>query len=116
MMPCPWTVTRIRPTESVVVDALGKRVPGVPLRDEIAVSGWSVPRSDEPKLAGHDRLVVDLELLAPVGQFRPDDKVEIPGEGVFHVVGRPENYEHSPWASDWSPQTEVVNLKQVTST
>ncbi len=29
------------------------------------VHGWSTPRTDEPKLAGHDRDVVEIELLAP---------------------------------------------------
>lgn len=32
---------------------------------ERAVHGWSAPRTDEPKLAGHDRDVVEVELLVP---------------------------------------------------
>lgn len=32
---------------------------------ERRVHGWSTPRTSEPKLAGHDRDVVDVELLVP---------------------------------------------------
>lgn len=32
---------------------------------ERAVHGWSAPRTSEPKLAGHDRDVVEIELLVP---------------------------------------------------
>lgn len=114
-IPRPWSVSRVRPGVPPGKDDLGKPLPAVPDVTAVAVSGWSVPRSDEPKLAGHDRLVVDLELLAPVGEFADGDEVDIPGEGRFQVIGRPENYEHSPWASVWTPDTEVVNVRRVTS-
>lgn len=114
-IPRPWSVDRVRPGVSPGKDDLGKPLPAVPKRESVAVSGWAVPRSDEPKLAGHDRLTVDMELLAPVGEFKADDQVDIPGEGLFEVVGRPENYEHSPWASAWTPGTEVVNLRRLVS-
>lgn len=37
--------------------------PGV----EVAVYGWASPSSTEPKLAGHDRVVVEVELYMPPG-------------------------------------------------
>ncbi|MCK9468661.1 MAG: hypothetical protein M0Q49_04525 [Porticoccaceae bacterium] len=38
-----------------------KDQPGTPL----PVHGWANPRNTEPKLAGHDRVVVELELFIP---------------------------------------------------
>lgn len=78
-------------------------------RDVVDVAGWSVPRSAEPKLVGHDRRTVEVELLAPVGLFRPQDAVELPErDDVLEVIGEPENYEHNPFG--WAPGLEVVNL------
>lgn len=74
----------------------------------IKVAGYSVPQSTEPKVAGHDRLTVVLEMFAPVGAFSADDVVEVPGYGRLSVAGVPENYEHGPF--DWAPGCEVVNL------
>lgn len=78
-------------------------------RDRVKVAGWAVPRSAEPKLAGHDRRTVQVELYAPVGMFRPQDAVELPErDGTLEVIGEPENYEHNPFG--WAPGLEVVNL------
>lgn len=78
-------------------------------RDLVKVAGWAVPRSAEPKLAGHDRRTVQVELYAPVGMFRPQDAVELPErDGTLEVIGEPENYEHNPFG--WAPGLEVVNL------
>lgn len=40
-----------------------KDQPGTP----VAVHGWSNAINTEPKLAGHDRVIIDMELLVPVG-------------------------------------------------
>lgn len=78
-------------------------------RDRVKVAGWAVPRASEPKLAGHDRRTVQVELYAPVGMFRPQDAVELPKrDGILEVIGEPENYEHNPFG--WAPGLEVVNL------
>lgn|GEM_PF-5254811 len=78
-------------------------------RDTVKVAGWAVPRTAEPKLAGHSRRTVEVELFAPVGMFRPQDAVELPErDDVLEVIGEPENYEHSPFG--WAPGLEVVNL------
>lgn len=92
-------------------DALGNETV-LESRDVVRVAGWAVPRADEPKLAGHDRRTVQVELFAPVGLFRPQDAVELPGRAdALEVVGEPENFEHNPFG--WSPGLEVVNLAGV---
>lgn len=92
----------------IVADALGNDTV-TEIRDTVKVAGWAVPRSDEPKLAGHDRRTVQVELYAPVGLFRPQDAVVLPERGdVLEVIGEPENYEHNPFG--WAPGLEVVNL------
>lgn len=79
------------------------------VRDLVRVAGWAVPRSSEPKLAGHDRRTVEVELYAPVGVFTPNDAVILPErDDVLEVIGEPENYEHNPFG--WAPGLEVVNL------
>lgn len=75
----------------------------------VKVAGWAAPTSDEPKLAGHDRKTVTVELFAPVGAFTARDAVQLPDRTTpLEVVGDPENYEHNPFG--WSPGLEVVNL------
>lgn len=92
----------------IVADALGNDSV-TEIRDTVKVAGWAVPRSDEPKLAGHDRRTVQVELYAPVGLFRPQDAVVLPERvDVLEVIGEPENYEHNPFG--WAPGLEVVNL------
>ncbi len=74
------------------------------------VVGWSSPSSSEPKLAGHDRVTVDVELLAPDGfPAGPHDRVVLDGN-TFEVVGYPEDYTHGPF---WDPGMVVVNLRRV---
>lgn len=101
------SVIRSRRTTSGERDLLGNEV-WVDSEDRIAVAGWSTPTSDEPKVAGHDRLTVALELLAKPGDFLPDDTVTIEPYGQLLVVGWAENYSHGPFAFD--PGLEVVNL------
>lgn len=92
----------------VVTDDLGNEVVSE-VRDTVKVAGWAVPRSAEPKLAGHARRTVEVELFAPVGMFCPQDAVVLPErDDVLEVIGEPENYEHNPFG--WAPGLEVVNL------
>lgn len=120
----PFEVVRVRrthdyvePAVETVYDELGNPVEADALgndtvteeRDIVRVAGWAVPRTAEPKLAGHARRTVEVELFAPVGAFRPQDAVELPErDDVLEVVGEPENFEHNPFG--WSPGLEVVNL------
>lgn len=106
-----YTVTRIRTERSPDTDELGNDV-WVESEQDVLVYGWSVPQSSEPKLAGHDRLIVDIELIAPAGVFVARDSVKLPGQDqALEVVGKPENYSHNPFG--WDPRAEIVNLSGV---
>ena len=92
----------------IETDALGNDTV-TETRDTVKVAGWAVPRADEPKIAGHDRRTVQVELFAPIGTFRPQDAVVLPErDDVLEVVGEPENFEHNPFG--WAPGLEVINL------
>ncbi|ASN67441.1 hypothetical protein 7S11_3 [uncultured Caudovirales phage] len=109
MLPALFTVS-VKAFKADSEDELGNPIeswaPPVPLK----VYGWSAPRSTEPKLAGHDRVVVDVELLAPEGFLvRPRDRVLLEG-GEFEVIGYPEDYNHGPFG--FRPGL-VVNLQRV---
>lgn len=108
--PLPHEVIRIRRVRRQEVDELNNTVwvdEDVP--EAVQVAGWATPSSDEPKLAGHDRQTVTVELYAPVGAFRPEDAVRLPErDDTLEVIGEPENYSHGPFG--WDPGLEVVNL------
>ena len=92
----------------IVTDDLGNDTV-TETRDTVRVAGWAVPRTAEPKIAGHDRRTVQVELYAPVGTFRPQDAVVLPErDDVLEVIGEPENYQHNPFG--WAPGLAVVNL------
>lgn len=67
----------------------------------IDVYGWSIPSTSEPKVAGHDRVIVDVELLAPPGfPAGPHDLIDIidgPNAGRYEVVGEPEDLTRGPF-------------------
>lgn len=51
-------------------DAYGREVPAwTPALNtdgvSVAAHGWANPKNDEPKMVGHDRVVIDLELYLP---------------------------------------------------
>lgn len=75
-----------------------------------SVYGWSAPLSTEPKLAGHDRVVVDVELLMPpTVPIHAHDLVDLP-DGQYEVVGEPEDYNNGPF--NFAPGL-VANLRKV---
>ncbi|MFD4438989.1 hypothetical protein ACFWPK_04325 [Nocardia sp. NPDC058519] len=65
------------------------------------VAGWSGASTAEPPLAGHDRVVVDLELMVPKGfPARARDKIRIADPavaGLYEVVGDPRDFTASPF-------------------
>ncbi|GAA1891823.1 hypothetical protein [Williamsia serinedens] len=89
------------------------------------VYGWGAPgRQDaaEPKVVGHDRVVVETELLVPSGftcspqdrvilDFDPDTWTEDAGIPEHDVLGEVESYDRGPFG--WNPGG-VVNLRRVT--
>lgn len=74
------------------------------------VYGWGAPQSNEPKLAGHDREIVDVQLLVPPG-FECSHRDLMVLDGVeYEVIGAPEHFDHSPFG--WNPGG-VINLRKV---
>lgn len=113
--PTLFTVGVHRCTESIVLDDYGDPEPVfTPAKDttgeQVAVYGWSTPSSTEPAVAGHDRVVVDVQLLAPpdtlIGAY---DLVDLP-DGQYQVIGTPEDYGTGPFA--FAPGV-CVNLRKV---
>ncbi|MBP2211088.1 hypothetical protein JOJ87_001432 [Rhodococcus ruber] len=106
MIPTPYTVGVRTYTES------GKDDRGNPVESWSApvdhpVYGWSMPSSTEPKVAGHNRVLVSLELLVPpTFPAKAHDRVVVDGE-EFEVLGRPEDFNHGPFG--FAPGL-VVNL------
>ncbi len=78
--PTPHSVG-VHKYSSVSTDGYGREVATyTPAKDSVgaalAVHGWSNPMNTEPKLAGHDRVVIDLELYVPTGLVVNLRKVE----------------------------------------
>ena len=103
-------VGEVRNTRGNLVDAWGEAT-------EVAVYGWYISTTHEPQIAGHERVRVDAQVLAPP-TFRPSakDKVELPGPGEdewlpYEVEGDTEDYNHGPFG--WRPGN-LVNLRRVT--
>lgn len=117
-LPLTQAVTRVATVTRIDKDRLGNDVTvEVESPDPVKVFSWWIVSSDEPVLAGHERLIVDARMIAAVGEFSPTDKVELPGytdgAGVpvrFAVMGWPENVDHNPWLH---VGREMVNLKEV---
>lgn len=104
MIPTPYTVEHYTRTTGAT-DAHGNPIIGwSPALDEpgtvLRVAGWSVPGSTEPAVAGHDRVVVDVELLVPKGfPARALDRIRLTDypAGLYEIVGEPRDYTHSPF-------------------
>ncbi|MBM4525177.1 hypothetical protein GS462_11220 [Rhodococcus hoagii] len=93
-----------------VLDAHGNETDTYADPDEQPVFGWEPPRSTEPALAGHARVVVDIKLYAPQSMGAAEhDQVLIRGE-VFDVVGEAEDPNNNSW---WAPGLVTVNLHRV---
>lgn len=91
-------------------DELGNEVASYALPVTVRVFGWEPPRSDEPALAGHDRVVVDLKLYAPQSMgAKPADRVVVNGKR-FEVIGWPEDPNDN---GIWSPGLVSVNLRRI---
>lgn len=75
------------------------------------VIGWDVPTSTEPVLAGHDRVVVDVQLLTPPDfPARPRDVIDLPTGGRYEVIGEAGGTEGNPFG--WIPGG-TLNLRRV---
>lgn len=117
-LPLTMPVVRMRTVTRTEKDRLGNLV-DVEVEDDnpVLVFSWWIASSDEPILAGHERLIIDARMIAKSGEFSSTDVVKLPGvtdpdgaEVRFEVIGRPENHDHNPWLH---VNREVVNLKEV---
>lgn len=117
-LPLTQQVMRIAKVSTTETDRLGNEIVVEIEQDNpvLVFSHWIVS-SDEPVLAGHERLIVDARMIAKTGEFSSTDVVKLPGitdsEGElvkFTVVGRGENVDHNPWLF---VGREIVNLKEV---
>ncbi|WP_069164908.1 hypothetical protein [Nocardia altamirensis] len=83
--------------------------PGIPIR----VYGWGPAHSTEPDLAGHDRVVIEVEVFTPP-QFRPAprDLIDLPSgpPGRYEVIGVAAEANHGPF--DWQPGN-VITIRKV---
>ncbi|NIL86518.1 hypothetical protein RhoFasGS6_03922 [Rhodococcus fascians] len=79
---------------------------------EHKVFGWSVPSSSEPSIPGQsNRVIHDLELLAPEGlPATAHDRMTVDGN-LYDVQGDPADFNHGPFG--FRPGI-VVKLKRVT--
>lgn len=98
----------------VVGDDYGTPVYGWGDPEPVQVRAWAAPRTREPKLAGHDRLVVDVEVYADEPLVHHRDKMILAAElgdddPVYLVEGEPEDYTHGPWGGGGY----VINLRRV---
>lgn len=77
--------------------------------ETVLVFAWAQINPQEPVVAGHERLQVDVQMFAGPGGFLPDDAVVLDAGPPFEVIGETLNYDNNPW---WSPGVEVVNLRR----
>jgi hypothetical protein len=78
--------------------------------EEHLVFGWEPTTSDEPELAGHDRVVVDMKLYASRSMNPgPKDRMNLDGQR-FEVIGYPQDPNNNPW---WKPGLVTILLRRV---
>ncbi len=96
MFPTTHTVTHVTRAN------VGENALGQPVIDTTSatrsVYGWSAKQSDdggEPTLAG--RVITEINLLTPDGDWRDGDTVVLPDGREFVVVGDPEDNNSGPF-------------------
>ena len=109
--PLAFTVGHRRYDTSRPTDELGNQVDFWFPAELKPVYGWGAPNRSAPKVIGHDRVVVEIELLVPLEfECGPHDRMVLDGD-EYDVVGGVEMYDHSPFG--WNPGG-VVNLVRTT--
>ncbi|CAM4134719.1 Head-to-tail stopper [Nocardia ninae] len=111
IFPTPYVVQSRRFSEGPEKDARGNLIKKWAAPFAQPAIAFGPPQSAEPKLAGHDRTVVELELFVPSGFVAGhQDKQTLPDGSVWSVIGPIEDYTKGPWG--FAPGG-VVNLKRV---
>ena len=83
--------------------------------EDLDVFGWAAPSGSEPVTAGDNRVVVEVQLLAPADTgVASGDVITLPRNpaGRHRVLADPQEYNASPFSS-WQPGV-VINLRKVT--
>lgn len=96
MFPTPFTVEHSRPVPAGE-NALGQVITEA-VTESRPVCGWSPEKSEdgaEPALAG--RVITEVNLLTPDGDWRDGDTVTLPDGRLFVVVGDPEDNNAGPF-------------------
>lgn len=110
MYPTPYTVQTSAFNKSGT-DSHGNPVESWATPITQPVYGWAVPNSIQPKYAGQERTLVDVELYVPPGfVVGPRDRIILTGDWKFEAIGYPEDYTHGPFG--FNPGL-VVNLIRV---
>lgn len=107
--PLRWTVQRL-PYLAGATDSHGNPVDSWGDPVDVKVYGWGAPTTDEPPLAGHDRVVVDLLVYGPGSMpFTSMDRAVVESK-TYEVVGEVDDYDHGPFG--WQPGA-TVSLRRV---
>lgn len=111
MIPLPFAVQLERYTDGVT-DSHGNPTDSWGSPETVSAAFWVVS-SQEPAVAGHDRVIVDAAMfVASTVMPAPRDRVTITQlGGRFEVIGYAENYDHGPFG--FKPGRVQVNLKRV---
>ena len=96
----PRRVVQVRRWTTGELDAHNNPIEGWSEPEDLKVYGWEVPRTAEPLLRGHDRVIVDLSLLVPPGtEIEAHDKVVLQ-DREYEVVGEVEDAGNGPFGFD----------------
>ena len=102
-------VTLERYTDGTV-NEMGNPEPGYDSAESWLVVGIEPPISSEPLVVGHDRVVIDAKMYAPISMAaNPRDRVTV-RDRPYEVVGYPAEADMGPW---WDLQLATVLLKAV---
>lgn len=97
-------------SESATVDAHNNPIEGWSAAADVLVFGWEPVKSTEPAVAGHDRVVVDMLLYAPLSlTVGAHDRFVISGKR-YEVIGDVGDPNNNPW---FRPDRVTVNLRRV---
>lgn len=108
--PCRILIGHEVYSEEATLDAHNNPVEGWAAPVEVLVFGWEPPKSTEPAVAGHDRVVVDILLYAPQSMNAgPHDRVILAGKR-YEVIGEPGDPNNNPW---FAPGLVTINLRRV---
>lgn len=103
----PVTLYRMEEGEN----GMGDPVHTWPYGESVNVIGWYVTGGTETAPNGHVYAVdYDAAVLAPAGlNVGLDDRIELPGVGIFDIDGAPANWDNGPW---WNPKARQIKLKR----